>query len=119
MDKVDLKKSHRENYFFCIFFQSSYQVDMKNVIQCPREFFAYFNALETRGDGLCTLIAYSIGYEHYEPVVNHVQLQLIVAYFLSDFCINFLLVLSLFTSNTTGSNSWLDNANIMIGFCSI
>ena len=48
-DKVDLKKSHREKNKICIFFQSSHQVDMKNVVECPSEFFAYFNALETRG----------------------------------------------------------------------
>ena len=41
------KKSHREKIFFCIFFQSPYQVDMKNVVECPREFIAYFDALET------------------------------------------------------------------------
>ena len=29
--------------------QSPYQVDMKNVVECQKEFFAYFNALETRG----------------------------------------------------------------------
>ena len=43
------KKSHREKKIFCIFFQSPHQVDMKNVVECPREFLAYFNALETRG----------------------------------------------------------------------
>ena len=32
---------------FCIFFQYPHQVDIKNVVECPREFFAYFNALET------------------------------------------------------------------------
>ena len=47
-----LKKSHREKIIFCIFFQSSHQVDMKNVVESPRESFAYFNALETRG-GTC------------------------------------------------------------------
>ena len=41
------KKSHREKKIFCIFFQSPHQVDMKNVVECPREFIAYFNALET------------------------------------------------------------------------
>ena len=44
------KKSHREKKFFCIFFQSPHQVDMKNVVKCPREFIAYFNALETTCD---------------------------------------------------------------------
>ena len=42
-----LKKSHREKKKFCIFLQSTHQVDMKNVVECPGEFFAYFNALET------------------------------------------------------------------------
>ena len=45
MDKVDLKK--KLPWKFCIFFQSTHQVDMKNVVECPREFIAYFNALET------------------------------------------------------------------------
>ena len=47
MDKVDLKKNTGEKFCFCIFFQSPHQVDMKNVVECPREFIAYFNALET------------------------------------------------------------------------
>ena len=46
MDKVDLKKSHREKKN-CIFLQSPHQVDMKNVVECQKEVFAYFNALET------------------------------------------------------------------------
>ena len=46
-DKVDFKKKHRENLVFCIFLQSTHQVDMKNVVECLKEFFAYFNALET------------------------------------------------------------------------
>ena len=32
---------------FCIFLQSTHQVDMKNIVECEKEFFAYFNALET------------------------------------------------------------------------
>ena len=46
MDKVDLKKKHCE-IFFCIFLQFTHQVDMKNIVECEKEFFAYFNALET------------------------------------------------------------------------
>ena len=48
-DKVDFKKkSHHEIFiFFAFFFQSPHQEDMKNVVKCPREFIAYFNALET------------------------------------------------------------------------
>jgi hypothetical protein len=49
MDKVDLKKSHREFFFFCIFLQSTHQVGMKNVVEFYKEFFGYFNALETNG----------------------------------------------------------------------
>ena len=41
----------------CIFFQSSHQVDMKNVVECPREFFAYFNALKTYSE--CTISTYT------------------------------------------------------------
>ena len=43
--KVDFKKAIE--IFFCIFFQSTHQIDMKNVIECWKEFFAYSNALET------------------------------------------------------------------------
>ena len=46
-DKVDQKKSHREKFFFAFFFQSPHQVGMKNIVECPREYIAYFNALET------------------------------------------------------------------------
>ena len=48
-DKIDFFKSHCET-FFCIFLQSPHQVDMKNVIECQKHFFAYFNALEARSD---------------------------------------------------------------------
>ena len=34
----------------CNFLQSHHQVDMKNVVECKKEFFAYFNALETYSD---------------------------------------------------------------------
>ena len=46
-DKVDLKKKPPRIFFFCIFLQSPHQVDMKMVVECSREFLAYFNALET------------------------------------------------------------------------
>ena len=39
----------KKRYFF---FQSPHQVDMKNVIECPREFLAYFSALETYSDSV-------------------------------------------------------------------
>ena len=32
---------------FCIFFQSTHQVGMKNVVKCYKDFFGYFNALKT------------------------------------------------------------------------
>ena len=35
--------------FFRIFLQSTHQVDMKNIVECQKYFFAYFNALETYG----------------------------------------------------------------------
>ena len=50
-DKVDLKKKPSRNLFFLPFLQSTHQVDMKNVVECPREFFAYFNDLETTSGG--------------------------------------------------------------------
>ena len=49
------KINHRKKIFFCIFFQSLHQVDMKNIVGCPREFIAYFNALETTCDLFTTL----------------------------------------------------------------
>ena len=56
-DKVDLKKSHREKKFFCIFFQSPHQVDMKNIVECHREFIAYFNGLETTCEWFMTTVS--------------------------------------------------------------
>ena len=38
-----IKKSHREISFFCILFQSTHQVGMKNVVECYKDFFGYFN----------------------------------------------------------------------------
>ena len=49
-DKVDLKKKAIVNFFFFQFFQSTQQVDMKNVVVGYKHFFGYFNALETNGD---------------------------------------------------------------------
>ena len=44
LDKVDFKKKPpRKNFFL----QSPHLAYMKNVVECPREFLAYFNALET------------------------------------------------------------------------
>ena len=40
-------KSHRENSISFIFLESPHQVDMKNIVECEKEFFDYFNALET------------------------------------------------------------------------
>ena len=42
-------KSHNENFFFWIFLQSIHKVDMKKVVKCVQDLFAYFNALETNG----------------------------------------------------------------------
>ena len=49
-DKVDLKKKNTVKKIFCIFLKSTHQVGMKNVVECKKEFFAYFNALFTRGE---------------------------------------------------------------------
>ena len=46
-DKVDFKKKPPRKKKICIFLQSPHQVDMKNVVECEKEFFAYFNALKT------------------------------------------------------------------------
>ena len=40
-------KSHRENSISCIFLESPYQVDLKNIVKCYKYFFGYFNALES------------------------------------------------------------------------
>jgi hypothetical protein len=37
-------------FFFTFFLQSPHEVDMKNIAECQKEFFASFNAFETRGD---------------------------------------------------------------------
>ena len=44
-----ISKSHRE-IFFCICLQSLHQVDMKNVVNCLKDGFGYFNALETQSE---------------------------------------------------------------------
>ena len=41
------KKGHREKKIFCIFFQSTHQVGLKNVVKCYKHFFCYCNALKT------------------------------------------------------------------------
>ena len=43
--KSGFKKKHRD-FFFCIFFQSTHQVGMKNFVKCYKDFFGYFNALK-------------------------------------------------------------------------
>ena len=45
-DKVDLKKNTVKKKI-CIFFQSTHQVGMKNVVKRYKDFFGYFNALKT------------------------------------------------------------------------
>ena len=46
--------------------QSPHQVDMKNVVECPREFLAYFNALETYSVRSYTYFYLSIIYTMYQ-----------------------------------------------------
>ena len=57
-DNVDLKKTP-VNFFFFLhpFLQSTYQVDMKNVVECQKEFISYFNALDTYG---CPLVTFNL-----------------------------------------------------------
>ena len=40
-------KSHRENSISCIFLESPHQVDMKNVVNCWKDFLQYFATLKT------------------------------------------------------------------------
>ena len=47
-----ISKGHHEKISFCTFLQTPHQVDMKNVVECWKEFVAYFNALETHSVGL-------------------------------------------------------------------
>ena len=51
--KVDLKKKPPGKRHFLQIFQSTHQVDMKNVVECYKDFFGYFNALETHSDICC------------------------------------------------------------------
>ena len=53
-------KSHRENSISCIFLESPYQVDMKNVVKCYKHFFRYFNALKTHCAMQAAYIWYSL-----------------------------------------------------------
>ena len=43
---MDLKKN---TVIFFLHFFAANQVDMKNVVECQKDLFAYFNALETYG----------------------------------------------------------------------
>ena len=53
VDKVDLKKKATvKKKLFCILFQSTHQVDMKNGVKCYKDFFGYFNALKTHCDAM-------------------------------------------------------------------
>ena len=54
MDKVKKKK-------YLHIFQSTHQVDMKNNVDCHKDFFGYFNALETYSRVKC----------QHERVINH------------------------------------------------
>ena len=40
-------KSHRESSISFIFLESPHQVDMKNIVKSSKQFFGYFNTLET------------------------------------------------------------------------
>ena len=43
-------KSHRDNSISFIFLESPHQVDMKNVVKSSKQFFGYFNTLETHSE---------------------------------------------------------------------
>ena len=43
-------KSHLENLISFIFLESPHQVDMKKIVKSPRQFFGYFNTLETHSE---------------------------------------------------------------------
>ena len=45
--KTDKVHSKKATVNFWKFFQSTHQVDMKNVVECYKDFLGYFNALET------------------------------------------------------------------------
>ena len=47
---ADNSKSHHENSISFIFLESSHQVGMKNIVKSSKDFFGYFNILETHSD---------------------------------------------------------------------
>ena len=47
-----------ENSISSIFLESSHQLDMKNVVECYKNFFGYFNALKTN----CVLYTFQLPY---------------------------------------------------------
>ena len=48
-----IKKKATMKKKICIFFQSTHQVGMKNVVECYKHFLGYFNALETNSEDPC------------------------------------------------------------------
>ena len=46
-DNVDYLKKHLWKFIFCIFLQSTHQVDMENVVKSCKHIFEYLNTLET------------------------------------------------------------------------
>ena len=52
------------------------------------------------------------------PYVSHPQFRLGFAQFLTDFCLIFLLILSLNESYTTRDESWQKSSNNLFGHCS-
>ena len=62
-DKVDLKKTHCDNFFFA-FFQSPHQVDMKNVVKWQKDFFCLFQCSRNIG----CLVTQKNKYLGYQPM---------------------------------------------------
>ena len=52
-------KSHSGNSISSIFLESPHQVDMKNVVKSSKQFFGYFNTLETHSEILQLLYMFS------------------------------------------------------------
>ena len=52
-------KSYHENSISFIFLESPHQVDMKNVVKSSKQFFGYFNTLETHSEILQLLYMFS------------------------------------------------------------
>jgi hypothetical protein len=62
-----ISKSHRENSISSIFLEYPHQVNMKNVVKSSKNFFGYFNTLETHSEIRASQIL--------DPIQNHLSFK--------------------------------------------